>query len=422
MLCHLAFFLYLCSQMRKSIFAILSLIVFAGILHAQNNTSSPYSRFGYGEINDNVSGAYRALGGVGIGMRNNHVINPSQPASFTACDSMTFMFDIGASAMWSNYKDATGNRNRGNGNLEYLTMQFPIWRQWIAMSLGVLPYSMVGYNIVDSAAINDDYHYKTYYQGTGGITQIYGGLSFNICNWFAVGANIYYMFGDVENVRSLVFNEASLNSVSQTSNLHASDIRFRFGAQFFHTFAEKHTIVLGGMYEYPKKFNGTFTQIETTTTDTVQNLKDGFGLPMVYGAGFSYNYAGRLTIAADYQMQDWNNALFFGKSGQDDGALRSRMKISFGAEYIHNPQGRKYYEHMPFRIGCSVSDSYIMNMTAKDFGVSIGVGFPLHNVATIINTTIEYNHRGSVNTLSENSLKFTINASIAENWFFKRKL
>lgn len=405
--------------MRKLIIFILAMMFLPWVnAHAQNNTSSPYSRFGYGEINDNVPGAYRAMGSVGIGMRSNHVINPSQPASFTACDSLTFMFDLGASGMWSNYSDASGNRNRGNGNLEYLTIQLPLWKRWIAASVGVLPYSQVGYAIADSSSINDVYHYSKTYTGTGGFTQIYGGLSFNICNWVALGANIYYMFGDVNNYRSLVFTEEALSPVSQTATLHTSDIHLRYGLQFFHTFANKHTIVLGGIYEHPSKLNATFQQIETTTMDTIPNSTSNFGLPMIYGAGLSYNYAGRLTVAADYQMQEWSKIAFPSELGE----LRSRMKINVGAEYIHNPMSRKYVECMPFRVGCSVSDSYLMNVSAKDFGVSIGVGFPLHNVATIINTTLEYNHRGTNSTLCENSLKLTINASIAENWFFKRRL
>ena len=64
---------------------------------AQNATSSPSSRFGYGELNDNLPSAYRAMGGVGIGMRSNKAINPAQPASYTSCDSMTFMFDLAGS-------------------------------------------------------------------------------------------------------------------------------------------------------------------------------------------------------------------------------------------------------------------------------------------------------------------------------------
>ena len=109
---------------------------------AQNATSSPSSRFGYGELNDNLPTAYRAMGGVGLGMRSNKAINPAQPASYTACDSMTFMFDIAGSFLYTNYGDSYGERNRLNGNLEYVTMQFPLWRQHIAFSAGVTPYQL----------------------------------------------------------------------------------------------------------------------------------------------------------------------------------------------------------------------------------------------------------------------------------------
>ena len=106
---------------RKSIILIAALLMSFGAM-AQNLTSSPYSRYAYGDLNENVPTAYRAMGGVGFGMRSNKAINPSQPASYTACDTLTFMFDIAASASWSRYRDSSGKRKRGNGNLEYVTM------------------------------------------------------------------------------------------------------------------------------------------------------------------------------------------------------------------------------------------------------------------------------------------------------------
>ena len=99
---------------------------------AQNMTSSPYSRFAYGDLGDDVPNTYRAMGGVGIGMRSNKAINPLQPASYTACDSVTFMFDLAGSVLWTTYSDATGSRNRDNGNLDYLSLQMPLYNLYIA--------------------------------------------------------------------------------------------------------------------------------------------------------------------------------------------------------------------------------------------------------------------------------------------------
>lgn len=404
-------------RISSYIFLLIGVAVLSPVAVAQNSTSSPYSRYGYGELNDNVPGSFRGMGGVGTGMRDKRVINPSQPASFSVVDSTTFMFDLGMSAMWSRYGDAIGSRNKANGNLEYLTLQMPFFWKYIGFSAGVMPYTMVGYDLTDSVK-NVPHEYARTYTGNGGITQVYGGLSFNIMNWAAIGANVYYMFGTVNNNRLLTFTEADLSPVAQQATLRVSDVRLRYGVQLFHTFTDKHTVVLGATFENKSKLNATFTQIETTTLDTVPNSGDEFDLPMMYSVGASYNFGNRLIVAADYSMTDWAQVRYMSVQG----TMRSRMKLSLGAEYCHNPYGKRYIERMPFRLGVSMSDSYVEKITAKDFTVGLGVGFPLRNVATVINTTLEYGHRGSKTTLQENYLKFTINASISENWFFKRKL
>lgn len=386
---------------------------------AQNATSSPSSRFGYGELNDNVPGAYRAMGGVGVGMRSAKAINPAQPASYTACDSMTFMFDIAGSLLYTNYGDAFGTRNRMNGNLEYVTLQFPIWRRYIAFSAGLTPYSAMGYNFSLTDSLNSDYHFTKAYSGEGGFTQVYGGLSFNICDWVALGANIYYMFGNVTQSRALTFTESSLNNVSQSDILKINSLRLRYGAQFFHTFG-RHTIVLGGVFENKQRFSRSeYTQAETTTADTVSTMSNAFELPMMYGAGISYVYDNRLTLALDYQCQDWSKTLYFNQTE----ALKNRQRWAAGVEYRHNPMSRNYAERMLWRVGFNYTTSYTQGLSQPDLGVSVGMGFPLRTVGTVINTTFEYGHRGGgTGQLTENYLRFVVNAAIAENWFFKRKL
>ncbi|MBR6018421.1 MAG: hypothetical protein IK073_07360 [Paludibacteraceae bacterium] len=388
---------------------------------AQNQTSSPFSRYAYGDLNDNVPIAYRAMGGLGIGMRNNKVICSAQPASYTACDSLTFMFDIAASAMWSRYSDASGMRNKANGNLEYIALQFPIYKRYIAFSAGVLPYSSVGYDIAISDSINSDYHYTKSYLGEGGISQVYAGLGFNICDWVALGANVYYMFGDVQRARTLTFTESGLHSTLQDEILSVSSVRLRYGLQLFHTFDE-HSFTVGGIFENKMKLNSEYYAVETSTDDSVFTSKGGFETPMMYGAGLSYTWANRLTVGLDFQRQCMASALYYYDTGAASG-LQDRNKYAFGVEYRHNPQGRRYVDRVMWRCGLSVADEYLRTIQAKAYTASIGVGFPLRNAGTILNTTLEYQHRGNQAAgLVDNSLRLTINASIAENWFFKRKL
>lgn len=389
-------------------------------LSAQNMTSSPYSRYAYGDLNENVPVAYRSMGGVGFGMRNNRAINPSQPASFTACDSLTFMFDIAASANWSHYRDAGGVKNKANGNLEYVTMQFPLYKRWIAMSVGLLPYSSVGYDIEMTDSIPGTAHYTMTHYGTGNISQVYGGLSFNICNWFAVGANVYYMWGDLARTRMLVFDESNINPTVEVEDLWVSNVRYRAGAQFFHTFGD-HTFNIGAIYESKLKLNSELNVIDTQLGDSVVVYDNAWQLPMVWGVGASYNWANRLTIAFDFEQQCMAEALYNGAAGYMSG-LQNTRRYAFGAEYRHNPQGRKYAERMMWRAGVCVKDEYLTTIGAPKVTASIGIGFPLHTIGTVINLGVEYNHRGKASGLEDNSFRFTIGASIAESWFFKRKL
>ena len=398
-------------------FVILSMLMVVGVF-AQNATSSPSSRFGYGELNDNLPGAYRAMGGVGMGMRSNKAINPSQPASYTACDSMTFMFDLAGSFLYTNYGDSYGQSNKVNGNLEYMTLQFPIWRQHIAFSAGITPYSAVGYSFSLADSINSDYHHTKTYSGEGGFTQVYGGLSFNICDWVALGANIYYMFGNVTQRRGLHFTNAALDSVSQVDNLNANSLRLRYGMQLFHTFG-KHTINVGAVYEHKQAFSRmSYEQIENTTNDTVATMSEGFEMPMMYGVGLSYDYANRLLVGVDYQFQDWAHASYFGEAN----GLNSRHRWALGLEYRNDPTSRKYVDRMLWRIGANYTTSYTNGYNQPELGVSLGVGLPLRTTGTVINTTLEYGRRGGSNVLTENYLRFIINVSISEHWFFKRKL
>lgn len=393
----------------------LAVVLMCGAAWAQNNTHSPFSRFGYGELNDNVPGAYRALGGIGIGMRDGRVINPSQPASYTVVDSTTFMFDLAASGMWNGYQDATGSRNRGNGNLEYLNMQFPIWKQHIGMSLGLIPYSVLGYDFQLNDSINSDYHYTTAYEGKGGITQVYGGLSFNIVDWVALGANVYYMFGDVTNSRGIGFTELS-SSVTEVTKIHVSDVRFRYGAQLFHTFG-KHSFAVGGIFENKSSMRGEFSRVgDGDTLSYSDSIPSDF--PMIWGVGAMYSFGGRFMLSADYTRYCWASARYYDEHTR----LSDRQKIAVGFEYTNNPMGRRYVDHMPWRIGFSLSDPYVSSIPGKEYTVSVGTAFPLQNVGTVINTSLEYGHRGTKALLSENYIRFTVNVSVRENWFFKRRL
>jgi len=391
-------------------------------------TGSPSSRFGYGELNVNMPNELRAMGGVTAAMRSNHTINPSQPASYTAGDSLSFMFDIGMSVGWCNYQDSYGKKNSALGSLEYITLQCPLWKRWIAFSCGVIPFSHVGYDFtMDGYALNMDettssYVYHKNYQGKGGLSQVYGGLSFNILDWFAAGANFYYNFGNVFNYTILSFDDATAVGTQKIQYMDMSAFTTKVGAQLFHRFG-KHYISLGATYDPKLKLGGQYLETEANRLDTIIR-NTGCEMPQAWTVGMNYTWNQRLSIAVDYSRQDWQDAIYFGKKGY----LHNHQRVSVGAQYQHNMFGLNYYDRMFWRLGASIKNNYAAGdnwQNWDDFTVSIGVGFPLRTSATVINTTIEYGRNKLIienNSLMENNLRLIIDVAVNETWFHKRKL
>lgn len=407
-------------------------ILFAQTLLGQNNTNSPYTRFGYGEVVEGTPTELRGMGGVGLANRSMHTINAMNPASYTSVDSLTFMFDLGAAIRFSNFsaKDSLGNpiSNKSfNANLEYITFRFP-FSKWLAFSAGMLPYSFVGYNFIQRDTIPmrvatpedaKNIGFRQSFNGTGGFSQVYGGLSVALLNHVSVGVNAYYLFGSIDNNRALVFDNSTYNTSVYANQIKATDFRLRYGVQLYNTFAEKHNVTLGFIYENRSKLDGTYTG-KLNNVELKSNKE--FELPQVFGLGLNYNYNDRLTIGVDYMRRNWKDATYFGKKD----SLASTNKFGFGLEYIPNPVGRnKYSDHIRYRVGFNMQDQYFsptIGKRANDFVVSLGIGLPTLTGKSLMNLALEYGKIGSNSLIREDYLKLSFSASINEYWFFKPKL
>ena len=69
--------------------------IFVTTAMAQSGSNSPYSRYGFGQLSDQSFGNSKAMGGIAYGLRNGYQINAANPASYSAVDSLTFLFDFG---------------------------------------------------------------------------------------------------------------------------------------------------------------------------------------------------------------------------------------------------------------------------------------------------------------------------------------
>lgn len=410
---------------------------------AQTSTNSPYTRYGVGELSDQHFGNSKAMGGIAYGLRNGMQINAANPASYSAVDSLTFLFDAGFSLQNANFKENGVKTNAKNSTFDYLAMQFRL-RKGLGFTLGFLPYSNVGYNMSNSKKLHQDqYGTDIYsissYNGEGGLQQVFAGIGYNVLENLSIGANFSYLYGDISHMASTAFSNTDANKSIRTDKVTINDYKLDFGAQYTQHLGNKKKIILGAIYSYGHdlnsdgyKYTETYNNSGAIQTQSVDTIKNACGLPHTFGLGATYVYDNRLTIGIDYTLQKWSDVKFPGntegnKYGSQKGLFSDRTKISFGAEYLPNPLVRNYLKRIRYRIGAYYSTPYakIDNKDGnREYGVSFGFGLPIFQSKSILNISAQYVKVSPKvkGMLEENYLRVNIGFTFNERWFMKWKV
>ena len=404
---------------------------------AQSGSNSPYSRYGFGQLSDQGFGNSKAMGGIAYGLRNGYQINAANPASYTAVDSLTFLFDFGMSLQNANFKENDVKTNAKNSTIDYIAMQFRLWER-MGMTVGFLPYSIVGYNMNQVKSISTDEYGNpinslSTYSGDGSLQQVFAGLGFKVFENLSVGANFSYLYGDITHLVNTTFSNPNAHSSVRSEKIEISDYKLDFGLQYTHIFDQKHKINLGAVYSLGHDLNGNGYNSKETyqsgstipMTQTVDTLKNAFSLPHSFGVGATYVYNNRLTVGVDYTFQKWEEVKFFNEKKN----FQNRSKISMGAEFLPNPISRNYLNRIRYRMGAYYSDPYIKvngQEGAREYGVSLGFGLPLEvfQGRSILNLSGQYVKVSpkAKGMLEENYLRINIGLTFNDRWFMKWKV
>lgn len=402
---------------------LLAVAMGCGAAQAQIVTT-PYSKMGYGMLNDNVSSIQRSMGGVGYAMEGGRIINVMNPASYADVDSLTFLWDVGIdlSNLWSKENGKQGY-NFGAG-LDYLTGHFKV-SKGLGASFGLLPYSSVGYayggDIVGGSESRS---------GNGGLNQLYLGVGYEPVKNLSVGLNIAYLFGTTLNTTLISSNSSSYF----TRNMKVRDWNTQVGIQYsLPLFKNRDRLTVGATFQPKKSYHGhtwgTRYDTQDSKVDTIgyTSMKGNYEQPYSIGVGVSYLLNHRLTIEADYTFQKWSSAKYtpIGGIEAQNTKFDDRWKLALGMQYTPNKRG-SYFGAMSFRAGAFFNHDYMLfdQSHLRDYGLSVGVGLPAPGSKTTINLGVEWRHREAtpVSLISENYLNITIGVNFNELWFWKSRI
>ncbi len=400
--------------------------------YSQTLTHSPYSRYGVGELNYNGFSMNMGKGGLAYGVHTANAVNFLNPASYTSIALTTFEF--GMSSKMSYYASPLDTIRINRTAFSYLALGIPIIPNKWGMSIGLLPYSSIGYKLTSTSAIETGDSVTYQYDGSGGINMLYFGNGVQVTKNLSLGLNICYLFGIMTNNSAVLFPTGDNNiSVLANKTVNVSDVLLNGGIQYKIPIKTDYTLTLGATYSNTTNVHAVKDIITTRFTASTGAIVDSiiqdssvsgnFIIPQRIGIGFSFAKNDHWLIGADYSWQQWS--AYSSPFDQYD-LLKNSMSIAVGAEYVRNNKtSTSYFNKVRYRAGLNYSNSFVQldgnNLT--QYGLSIGAGFPVIRSQSILNIAFEFGRAASAYTdaLNENYGKICLGFTLNDKWFIKRK-
>lgn len=411
---------------------------------AQNLTTSPYSRFGIGDLVNRTTGRSQAMGGLSAAMPSSKNLNLLNPASLGAFDSLNFIFEMAAFDRMALLRSSDLRRSTNNVGVSYVGMAFPILRWWKA-GIGVLPYSNVGYNMASTEEHPQMGSVTSRFTGSGGISQFLISqsitpLTFSIRGssekaYFSLGFNFSYIFGPVAHTKSLIIPVDSMYfSTYSTRTAIIGDVALDFGAQLHLPLPNDNFITLGGTYKNNSDLRTESRYLVTSVgsgfTDTLlyeESPTNSVILPTSWSGGITFGKKNKLTAGLEYRTQNWSQSSFLGLK---DSMANSRDFIA-GVEYIPDASSMTRYLHrVRYRAGFRYSETFLQlhGEQLSEFGITFGAGFPIRDrnrtsTQSSLNIILEMGRRGTLQKelIRETYGTLTFQLTLHDFWFQKYK-
>jgi len=395
------------------------------LLAISQNTVSPYSIFGPGEIERKGFGTTQNLGGAGIAYQSGSNLNNINPSSYTSMDSMKLIFAIGLENKFYNLNSSSRQQSGYTGNINYLALGFK-YTNWMAGSIGFVPFSSVGYSVAKQNYVEGANEvYTSVYTGSGGINQIYFGNAIRLLKNFSIGINASYMFGPLIQDENLDQTEYSPElQISRQDFLQS--FYFDYGMQYSFR-AKKTDFALGFIFSNKQKlksnhiltvYNGSHSILRYEQYDT-----DYLKIPMIFGSGIGIKKDGRYNLLLDYEFQKWSGVSYPIQYNEFVNSHNFSLGLAF-RPWNYSVLNR-FYENLEYQVGFNYHNSYqkFDNYVVSGGSVSFGTEIPLPSRISKISIGIEFGINGTPQNLliQEKYTMLRLGFSLNEFAFIKRK-
>ena len=438
---------------------VLAFIALGSFAQSTTNSSSPYSRYGIGDVSSGVLPQNIGIGGIGAATNsiggyysNINTINPAANGTIGVLNRTVIDIGLESSTLFLSQTGQGSDRNT-NFQLSHIAFGIPITKK-SAVTFGLQPYSSLGYNYVknlprgygtSSPADTNSTNYI--YQGEGGLTKAYIGYGVTLFKHLSLGANASYIFGDLKQSEAVEIPGlfGTLNSKAEQDN-SIKGFNFNIGAQYGINWGLDKHLTFGYAAQLASNLSSTSTYIisqytlDGTGTPNVaadslvnqQGVKTTLHLPNISHFGVVYQKDGSFLVGVDYTIGKWSNLTI---GGVNQGLLDSKT-LNVGGQYTPNINAiNSYWSTVDYRLGFIYDQTYlnVPNATGGGFTninsktVTLGLGMPLK--ATFqqafykINLGIELGERGTLQNglVQEKFVNVHLGFMINDTWFQRFK-
>ena len=402
---------------------------FASYVDAQIATSSPYSRFGLGELQQNIFPEFNALGGASTALSSSKSVNPNNPATYTSFAPNSFLLSTGGWHQTTRMQNATLEQTVNNNAFSHLVLGFPLSRK-IGISFGMIPFTSTGYQISTRDAV---YNADMNYYGDGGLSKVYFGAATANELGLSIGINASYLFGGLNRRKQLVYDDESFLNSRSNSKINLKGYYYELGVLYKKVLNENDEFSIGLAANNNSSIRAKksaivesfeFLGFSAVPKDTFVNITEwgDITLPKHTSLGISYNKDKRWLLVADYSMQDWAEYTMFDESDN----LANSMRVSGGIQYTPEYNSvTKYYKRINYRFGASYSNTPLQfdNNQLTEKSVSFGFGIPVKKSRTKYDFSCTLGQRGTTenNLIKEQFVRLGLSVSYDGIWFVKRK-
>jgi len=398
---------------------------------AQEGTASPYSFYGIGNVKFNGTVENKSMGGLGILPDSIH-INLQNPAALSSLDLTSFSIAGTYNTLKLKTSDASEKARRTT--LDYIAMVFPVGK--LGLSLGMMPYSSVGYKIQKQGV--DENSQSSRYTGIGGVNKAFVGAGYQITPKLSAGLDFGYNFGKIE-TNSAVFQPEVLEVQYGSRELNTSQLKgvsFNLG-MIYQTKLKKYDVVSSFTFSPTTSLNSSNERNVATIT------YNSAGVERVYDSQDIFVPDSKLKLPSKFafgsgigQLKNWfvgfestfQQASDFGNLYNDDANVdfESASKIAIGGYFVPNYTSySNYFNKITYRAGLRHENTGLVvnSESIKDTAFTLGLGLPVGGTFSNINIGLEFGKRGttSANLVQENYTNISIGLSFNDKWFVKRK-